>query len=284
MTEAVIGDSRRVEASNRCVLSRLLAEQLGKDEEDHVRAETSRGKAYFIVEEIHDDTPSIEVCGEGLERIYADPGDKATVKSTVPVESREKAFITGDIAETFWDRDDAEVFISCPHGGDVEYNTDEMGMYLFKQLMAEGIPSTLWALHGYYSGEGKDATKRWHVSKPVKGYDAYPGLKQLKEEDRSFRYGIGFHIQKADHVGVGGMADREVREMIADAIRGPVPSKYDVRTDYGSMKLTGKGTSMSMNHFAEDYQGVQIEMPRRVAHKKFHSLPEAVADVFAEIL
>jgi hypothetical protein len=80
------------------------------------------------------------------------------------------------------------------------------------------------------------------------------------------------------------MADQSIREMIADSIRGPVPSKYEIRTDYEEMKLTGKGTSMSMNHFAEDYQGIQIEMPRRVAHKKFHSLPEAVADVFAELL
>jgi len=269
----------------RCSLSEKLAHQLGKSRKGHVRLESDTLNAYYVVEEVHSDSSvDFRTSKRGRERVGMEPGDEVQLRSTVPLEDKDEAFPRGDIAETFWHQTAAEVFISCPHGGDVEYNTDEMGMYLFKQLLGQGIPSTFWGLHGYYSPEGKDATKRWHVSKPVKGYDAYPGLKQLKEEDRSFRYGIGFHIQKADHVGVGGMADREVREMVADAIRGPVPSKYDVRTDYGSMKLTGKGTSMSMNHFAEDYQGVQIEMPRRVAHKKFHSLPEAVADVFAEIL
>jgi len=284
MTEVVLSESRGIQAANRCILSRQLAEALGKEPDGHVRVESDQGKAYYIVDDIHDDTLGVKVNEEGLGRINAEAGDSVDVEKIVPIKSRDKAFITGDIAETLWDRDEAEVFISCPHGGDIEYNTDEMGQYLFKQLLAEDIPSTLWALHGYYSGRGKDATQRWHVKKPVRAYKAYPGLKKLKEEDRSFQYGIGFHIQKADHVGVGGMADQEVRELVAEGIRGPVPSKYEIKTDYEEMKLTGKGTTMSMNHFAEDYQGIQIEMPYKVAYNKFHSLPEAVADALLKVL
>jgi phage replication-related protein YjqB (UPF0714/DUF867 family) len=274
--------------SCRCSISRDLARKLEKGVDDHIRVETSGVlNGYYRIKSTHSDTDyglKISRHERGLSRLNLSVGDTVDVLPTVPVDDTREAFPVGDLAETFWDLDGSQVFISCPHGGDIEYNTDEMGQYLFKQLTADGIPSTAWILHGYYSGLGKDATERWHVNKPVKGYDAYPGLRKLKDEDRNFKYGIGFHIQKADHVGVGGMADREVREMIADAIRGPVPSKYDVKTDYDEMKLTGKGTSLSMNHFAKDYQGIQIEMPYKVAYNKFHSLPEAVADVFTELL
>ncbi|QLH83773.1 poly-gamma-glutamate hydrolase family protein [Halosimplex pelagicum] len=282
--ELIIRETRGLKTSDRCVLSRRLAEQLGKTQGGHVRVESDQGKSYYIIDNIYENQSGLKVSEGGLDRINAQAGDHVTVKSTVPIQNRKKAFITGDITETFWDRDDAEIFISCPHGGDIEYNTDEMGTYLFKKLLAQGIGSSAWILHGYYTGQEKDAFKRWHVKKPVRAYDAYPGLQKLKEENRSFRYGIGFHIQKADHVGVGGMADHDIREMIADAIRRPVPSKYEIRTDYQEMKLTGKGTSMSMNHFAEEYQGIQIEMPRRVAHNKFHTLPEAVGEVLGELL
>jgi hypothetical protein len=101
---------------------------------------------------------------------------------------------------------------------------------------------------------------------------------------RARRLRVGFHVHSHDYVAVGGMADRELRERFAEAIRDPVPSKYDIVTEYSEMALTGKGTSMSMNHFAEGHQGIQFEMPRRVAHKKFHTFPEAVADVFADLL
>jgi len=284
MTEAVVSESRKLEASNRCSLSRLLAEQLEKQEEDHIRVINGRGKAYYIVDEVSEDQQGVQVSEEGLGRINAQAGDRVDFEKIVPIKSREKAFITGDIAETLWDRDEAEVFISCPHGGDIEYNTDEMGQYLFKKLLAQGIESTAWMLHGYYTGEEKDAFKRWHVKKPVKAYTAYLGLQKLVEEERRFRYGVGFHIHRYDYVAVGGMADLDLRERIADSIRGPVPSKYDIVTDYGDMDLTGKGAKMSMNYFADDNQGIQIEMPYKVAYNKFHSLPEAVADVFAEIL
>lgn len=284
MIETKVSESRRIDEENRCSLSTGLAEKLGKEPEDHVRVESELSKAYFIIDEIHEERSGFWANEEGLERIKAQVGDVVTVKEIVPIESRDEAFITGDIAETFWDREDAEVFISCPHGGDIEYNTDEMGQYLFKKLLDQGIESTAWTLHGYYTGQEKDAFKRWHVKKPVKAYNAYPGLQELVERDASFRYGIGFHIQKADHVGVGGMADLDLRERIADSIRGPVPDKHEIMTDYKEMKWTGRGTKMSMNHFAEDYQGVQIEMPKEVAYNKFHSLPEAVAEVFAEVL
>ena len=284
MTEAAIHLSGKIEAANRCSLSRRLVEQLEKETADHVRLESDQGKGYYIVDEIHDDAPGVKLNEEGLERINAQAGDRVDVQKIVPIESRDKAFITGDIAETLWDREEAEVFITCPHGGDIEYNTDEMGMYLFKKLLAQGIESTAWMLHGYYTGQEKDAFKRWHVKKPVKAYDAYPGLNQLIERDASFRYGVGFHIHSYDYVAVGGMADLDLREKVADAIRGPVPSKYEIVTDYEEMALTGKGAKMSMNYFAEDNQGVQIEVPTKVAFNKFHTFPEAVADVFAEIL
>ncbi|WP_436928713.1 poly-gamma-glutamate hydrolase family protein [Halosimplex halobium] len=284
MTEAGIAESPEIAAANRCRLSRRVADDLGKAEDDHVRVECESSKAYFIVDGTHDDAAGLAVNADGLERIDAQAGQTGTVEATVPIESRDRAFVTGDIAETLWDRADADVFITCPHGGDIEYNTDEMGQYLFKKLRARGIAATAWMLHGYYTGQEKDAFKRWHVKKPVKAYDAYPGLRQLVERAFTCRYAVGFHIHKYDYVAVGGRADADLRERVGDAIRGPVPSKYDVETDYSEIALTGRSKQASMNYFAEDGQGIQIELPTRVAYNKFHSLPEAVADVLTEIL
>lgn len=140
--ESSVSESGRLEKANRCVLSRCVAETLDKDTEGHVRVESDESKAYLLVGEVHEDTQGIEVNRDGLRRIDADTGDTVTIERTVPIESREKAFLTGDIAETFWNRGDADVFISCPHGGDIEYNTDEMGMYLFKELFAQGVGAT----------------------------------------------------------------------------------------------------------------------------------------------
>lgn len=62
----------------------------------------------------------------------------------------------------------------------------------------------------------------------MRAYTAYLGLGELKENDRSFEYDIGFHIHGHDYVAVGGMADEELIERVAESIRGPVPSKYGI--------------------------------------------------------
>lgn len=284
MPNLTLSKTRKIDQPNRCRLSTELADQLNKRPDDHIRVESDLSKAYYIVDDLHEDTQSLQLSDDGVKRIEATVGDTVNVDGTVPIESRQEAFITGDIAETMWNRDSADVFITCPHGGDIEYNTDEMGMYLFKKLQAAGIESTAWILHGYYSGDDKDAFKRWHVKKPVRASKAYPELQKLVDKDRSFQYGVGFHIHRYDYVAIGGMADQQIREKIADSIRDPLPSKYDIVTDYDEMALTGKGTTMSMNYFAEDYQGIQIEMPWKVAYNKFHSIPKAVSDVLIELV
>jgi hypothetical protein len=241
-----------------------------------------------MIEEIHENNGvDFRTSYKGRQRVNIAPGDDIHIHSVVPIDNKNKAFRQGDIAESFWHPDDpsnSELFISCPHGGDCEFNTDEMGMHLYKTILKNDIPSTLWALHGFYSPTNKDAFSRWHIKKPVRASDAYPGLAKLKKHDRSFDYGVGFHIHKYNYVSVGGMASQQTRQLIANRIRGPIPSKYEIITDYGEMDLTGRGTSISMNHFAEDSQGIQIELPRKVAYNKFHSVPEAVADAFIHLL
>jgi hypothetical protein len=179
----------------RCSISDKLAAQLDKDIDGHIRVESDGVlNGYYQIKDIHSDSDrdlKISRHTHGLSRLQLTVGDTVEVRSTVPLDDPREAFPRGDIAETFWEQTSSEVFISCPHGGDIEYNTDEMGQYLFKKLLGQDIPSTMWALHGFYSIQHKDAFKRWHVKKPIKAYDAYPGLKKLVEEQQSFSYGIG---------------------------------------------------------------------------------------------
>lgn len=279
-----IRETEGLEEPYSCSLSDRLADRLGKGLDSHVRVESDRLNAYYVVDEIHEGETEFKTNKQGLERIKAHPGDDVDIQRTVPIANRDAAFRTGDITESLWDDKGGELLITCPHGGDIEYNTDEMGAYLHKILLRRDIPSTAWMCHGFYSGQAKDAFERWHIKKPVKGYDAYPGLKTLVEENRTFRYGIGFHIHKYDYVAVGGRADKDLRDMVGEAIRRPTPSKYEIRTSYDEMALAGRSKTSSINYFAEEYQGVQIEMPRKVAFNKFHTFPEAVAEVVEELL
>lgn len=295
MTYAIVSKARTdqnavKQKSYRCSISNILANQFSKGRKDHLRVESESLSAYYVIEAIHeDDDVDFRTSYKGRQRVNIAPGDEIRLRSIVPLDDKDRAFRQGDIAETLWhshpdNPDKSELFISCPHGGDCEYNTDEMGMHLYKRLLGDGISSTLWALHGYYSSGDKDAFHRWHVKKPIKASDAYPALSSLIQNNRGFKYGIGFHIHNYDYVAVGGMASQQIRQLIANRIRSPVPSTYEIVTDYRDMDLTGKGRSMSMNYFAEDFQGVQIELPRKVAYNKFHSVPEAVADGFAHLL
>lgn len=285
MTEAVVSESRGIEKGNRCSLSTRLAEDLEKQLGSHVKIEGGL-KAYFVVDEIHrDESEEVRVSAEGLDRIRSESGEQVEISATVPDSSYASAWKTAGFYESLLESEGGEVFITCPHGGDAEKNTDVMGRHLCQMLRENSVGASAWLCQGFDSGfDGKDSYSRWHLEKPVKALDAYPKLESIK--DRRFDYVVGFHLQQKDYstVMVGGQASDDLRSSVAESIEDALGDYADVAWRYDEFALTGRGDKNSVNYFTKDGQGLQIEMPPKVCRNKFKTVPRAVRNVLTELL
>ncbi|WP_049937167.1 poly-gamma-glutamate hydrolase family protein [Haloplanus natans] len=286
MTEAVVSESRGIEEGNRCSLSSRLAEELEKEPGSHIKVEGGL-KAYFVVDEIRggDESEEVWVSVEGLDRIKSESGQQVEISATVPDSSYAEAWKTAGFYESLLESEGSDVFISCPHGGDAEKNTDVMGRHLCQMLWENNVGASAWLCQGFDSGyDGKDSYSRWHLRKPVKAFDAYPRLESVR--DRRFDYVVGFHLQQKDYstVMVGGQASDDLRRAVAESLQEKLGSYADVEWRYSEFALTGRGDKNSVNYFTKDGQGLQIEMPPKVCRNKFKAVPRAVRNVLTELL
>lgn len=274
-----------MEVGNRCSLSTRLAEELRKEPGSHVNIEGGL-KSYFVVDDIHEDVSNgLKVAAKGLERIKSESGDQVEISARVPDWRYTEAWKTAGFYESLLKTDRDEVFISCPHGGDVEKNTDVMGRHLCQMLRENDIGASAWLCQGFDSGhDNKDSYSRWHLEKPVKALDAYPKLESI--ENRVFEYVIGFHLQSRDYntVMVGGQASDGLRRSVAESIEKELGDYANVKWRYGEFALTGRGDLNSINYFSKNGQGIQLEMPPKVCRNKFKTVPKAVRNVFTELL
>jgi len=285
MRDAFVSESCGIDAGNRCSLSVELAEKLGeKDVGGHVMVEAGL-KAYFVVDEIHKGKPGVKICSEGLERVKAGDGETVKIGSTVPDASYESACRSGGFYESLLESSGSDVLVSCPHGGDAEKNTSVMGRHLYKMMKQNEVAASAWLCQGFDSGfDSKDSYSRWHLKKPVKAFDAYPKLESIR--DRRFSYVVGFHLQcsEYDTVMVGGGASDDLRRRVAELLEERLGGYADVEWRYSEFGLTGRGDENSVNYFAKDGRGLQIEMPPKVCRNKFKTVPRAVRDLLLQVL
>jgi phage replication-related protein YjqB (UPF0714/DUF867 family) len=287
MGAGVVSESPGIEEGNRCSLSTRLAEDLGKELGSHVKV-SGELKAYFVVDEIHgDESEEVRVADEGLDRIKSESGEQVEISATVPDSSYAEAWKAAGFYESLLESEGSEVFISCPHGGDAEKNTDVMGRHLCQMLLENDVGASAWLCQGFDSGyDGKDSYSRWHLEEPVKAFDAYPKLERIK--DRRFDHVVGFHLQSikkySNLVMVGGQASEDIRRLVAESLQDALGSYVDVAWRYSEFRLTGRGDLNSINYFARNGQGVQIEMPPKVCRNKFKTVPRAVSNALTELL
>lgn len=267
-----------------CHLGAELAATLDKESGDHIRLEGDYLAAHAEVDRIVDDAEAtVWLSDVGCDRIGIRPGDKIHLAKTIPLESGYMAaWPRGDFAETLWGDQTGRLLISCPHGGDIEFGTDDIGARLFRSLRATGIPITAWLCHGFNSGLASDAFSRWHMKKPVTAADAYPELNRMS--DWRFEYVVGIHMHTyADYVAVGGRASKDLRDQVGTALRKELPADFDVRTAYDAIDLEGRGPTSSVNHFC-DGTGVQIELPPMVCYRYRKRVADALQGVYSSLL
>lgn len=279
LVEANAADSS-LDGANRCRLSAAAASRLEKDTGSHVRIDGPVRGAYFIVDTIQDaQSAAVAVESDGWKRVGVTPGGSVELHQTIPSGGYMTAWPRGGFAETLWGGMDGGILISCPHGGDIEFGTDDIGARVFKRLRTEGVQATAWLCHGFNSGVSADAFDRWHIKKPVKAADAYPELTKLL--DHRFEHVIGIHMHSYDYVAVGGQANHATRKTVAEALRAELPADFEVRTEYSELHLDGRSDMSSVNYFCNG-GGVQIELPPFVCYKYRKRVAEALQDVYTQ--
>jgi len=182
-------------------------------------------------------------------------------------------------AETLWETEGDGLVLLAPHGGDVEFNTDEAAAWTHKRLRARGAAPTTWLFHGFGDGAFDD----YHRTSTAIGPDTYPRLSTIA--DRGFDHAVSFHVQAADHVGIGGAADEPRRAAVAAELEERLPGDHRIVVDREGMKHPGVDPDNVVNWITADgASGVQIELTPEIAHTRWRRVGEAVAAVYGDVL
>lgn len=286
--KALSEQSRLLARGRRCSISEQIAQRLNLTEQDHVRVMSGETGAYYVVDEIRENGPSFRTGKKGRTRLGLRPGETIRLAQQVPFRSSTAARRKGGLAETVWDDGQHEsILVYAPHGGDVEFGTDDAAMRLHRYLTATGFDVSLWALHGFNpphradTDDSPSAFSQWHIKKPFRTTGNYPGLDRVA--DRRYDMVVSMHMQNESYTAVGGQADRELRERIADELADRIRDRYDFTADTDEMQWAGVAQDNTVNGLARR-GGIQIEMQPIVAYKYRKKIAEGTATVLNEWL
>lgn len=187
------------------------------------------------------------------------------------------AWCVDGAAETLWANPDATVCIVAPHGGDIEYGTDDCAARIHKRLRATGIQPTTWMYHGW----GEDAFDRYHISSNRLAFDRFDKLGRLS--DRRFQYAVAVHMHNEDYNAVGGQADEAIRRRIVDHLDDELPKENRYR--HGEMRYAGEKDSNIVNRLTADGgSSIQLELTPKTCYIYRKRVARAVTDVVAELI
>ncbi len=249
-----------------CSMSKQLQRKLGVEKRQHIRVDHPPLATYYRVYNFHEDNEKpLVVREDGLTRFGVEEGAEVKLTPTVPQETFMEARRTGGMAETVWDQNSQDkVLVTAPHGGDIEFGTDDMAVRLYKLLEKEGVPVSFWACHGFnQQAQRGSAFRRWHISKPTDSTQSYPGLQQVA--DRKYDHVITFHLQKLKVYSVGGQANDQVRDGVANRLDQLLG--FEAKTDVNNMPNPGTHSRVSTNALSKN-GGLHIELPREACYKK----------------
>lgn len=284
MLNATIHSSDNGIANRRdyCSISTRLQERLGVERRAHVRVDCPPYAAYYRVYNVHENHEHpFRVREPGLDRLGVAEGTTVDVSATVPREEVMEARRTGGFAETVWDDGTQDsVLVTAPHGGDIEFGTDDMAVRTYNLLRTAGVPVSLWACHGFNQrAERGSAYRRWHISKPTDSPESYPGLRRIA--DREFDHVIAFHLHTPSSVEVGGRADEGIRAAVGERLDGNLD--YPVETDVTEMANPATHERISVNALSK-HGGLSLELPPPVCYTSRRTVAVAVKNALEEVV
>ncbi|MWG36397.1 hypothetical protein GQS65_18225 [Halomarina oriensis] len=255
-----------------CRLPRSVTSSLGVVAGQQVRLRHEDGPAVFTV------VPTDEAVGAvgtgGRDRLGA-TGDAFDVEVSTrvvhPTRDEATAADTGGFVERLVDADDERLVVLAPHGGYIEYGTDEQATHVGERL---DVP--VWYCAGWWPGGG--AFDRWHVGSTDIHPASFPRLAEVS--NRSFDAVVGFHGWGEDHVAVGGAAPLDRRRTVRDTIAAAVGDAFDVRLASDESRDGDHPDNVVNWLSASGRDGVQIEQPWDARREYGRTIADAVADVF----
>jgi phage replication-related protein YjqB (UPF0714/DUF867 family) len=267
-------DPRLPENRSYCSVSRGIAHRRGFAVGRQIKLRSGGRSAAYTVDRLHETEGTVRLNRDGRALISAVPGDVVAANGTVPVTDYRAAWEQGDIAETLWTEERPEAALLAPHGGDIEYGTDDTASRIHKRSKAS---TWTWMVHGW----NPDAYQRYHISSNRLSPDSYPGLGDLVGR-APFPVAVSLHIHTEDYVAVGGQADATVREDLGKRIDEHLPDTGDVVTDHGRMKYAGTKDNNVVNRLSP--QGIQIELTPKSAYVHREAVAKAVVECVDRIL
>jgi len=182
-------------------------------------------------------------------------------------------------AETLWDNNNADILVLAPHGGDIEFGTDDCASRIHKKLIQKGYNPVTWMYHAF----GENAYDEHHVTSTKISSDDFPKLNEV--EDRVFDLAVSIHMHEEGYVGVGGGIGDRIREFLADSLSERLPDSKEVRFEYDSMKYKGRKSSNIVNRFTlEQRYGIQLELTPKTAFIYRKRVARSVVDTVTELL
>jgi phage replication-related protein YjqB (UPF0714/DUF867 family) len=266
-----------------CSLRDDIADTLGRHPGQQIRLDpvSSAGvPAAFTVGSLHTDDADIRIGKAGRQRLRVGPSSVVTARPTVSRTelNRMQACAQGDVCETVWDTGQDHLLVCAPHGGDIESNTVRVTRRIQQELGS--ARATAWFVHAFGN---ESAFERWHITTTEMSPVSYPGLAQVA--NRSFQYAVSIHTWRGDDILIGGLAEKELRERLADSIRSAIDGVRDIVTDHDEGKYMATTEQNVVNRLTDDNaSGIQIELPELIALQYRGRVAQAVADCFDSVL
>jgi len=269
-----------------CSVSKELAERANIEPIQHIRIDADDRSMYCLVKETHEKSEyPLRMPAATRTRFDFDHRQDVRLSKIVPMDNYMEARRTGGFAETVWDDGQQDTFLLMSlHGGDIEFGTDDVPIRCYKKLQSEGLPSSAWMCHGFNNSFRSDAFKNWHISKPCRSIDSYPGLTQIA--DRRYDYAVSLHVQGKDddreeyYIGVGGQIADDVRIAVAERLRDRTGKT--VETDLDKMKWSGTHDLNAVNYLSKDGGGLQLELTPGTAYRYRKTVAEVIYNVLSD--
>ena len=195
-----------------------------------------------------------------------------------------EAWKTDLAVETVWHNPDTDFLaILAPHGGDIETQTDTAAVEMYKKMPNNS--TSLWMFQGFDSTETNDnkAKRQYHVTSSEISSKQFPAIGEI--DDVGFQYCVSFHIKRnAEVFEIGGLADKGIREDVAETLVGTTGGEWNAITDHDEGEYMAVSEQNITNRLTDDSQsGVQIEMPGRAAKIYRKSIAEDLAEYFTKL-
>lgn len=226
-----------------------------------------------------------ENLSESVDSVTRDLREQLGVDDTAPLFVREYAphqSLTTDeqakrqdeFVEYLTDRGCTSLVVTAPHGGRIEYLTDDQA-----KIVGQELGVTEWGCVGYNSDGG--AFDRWHVTSTKISRASFPKLDSIA--DRAFEHAVSFHGFTEDGIAVGGGAPRELKDRMVRGIDDATEGQYDVYVPRDDSPYAGNDRSNFVNWLC-DGNGIQLEQSYEARTKDWKTIATAVASVYEDVL